>query len=559
MKRTTTGVAGLDLLLNGGLQPGAVVVMAGTPGTGKTILAQQMCFANATAEHKCVYYTTVSEPHTKLVRHLEQFTFFDPQALGTRVEHIHLGDFLQPAHRDGLAPLVSEIVRKTLDEEPAIVVVDSTKMLRDFADERELRGSLYNLTGRISQTATVLLLVGEYTPEELRSGIEFSLADGIIQLEYEAREPVDRRWLRIAKMRGGSHRSGKHTFRIGSDGIEVFPRIETLIPDVATAVSGQVPSGIPGLDELMSGGAKQGESTLVTGPSGVGKTTFGLRWVTHGVDLGQRCLYATFQDTADQLVGVAAAFGWDLTSAGASGSVSISYVPLGDLDLDVLAGTVRSELRAHAPGRIVIDSLSELAFAAREEQRFPAYMRSLVGLVRAAGSSLLITSETDLQGAPASGLDRLLFLFDNVIELQYIEDGSRVGRAVHVAKTRTSWHEMTLNSASITDRGLVVGNELKGVTGRLGWSALRTTAGWNPARPSPSARPDLPDPGLPGGDLDFLMAAAPGRRSVSAAWAPRHWTTAQRSCGSCWIQPAPTGPARTNREGSERPSDLIFR
>ena len=122
MKRTTTGVAGLDLVLNGGLEPGAVVVVAGAPGTGKTILAQQICFANGTAELKCVYYTTVSEPHTKLVRHLEQFTFFDPQALGTRVEYIHLGDFLQPARQHGLQPLVSEIVRKTLAEEPAIVV-----------------------------------------------------------------------------------------------------------------------------------------------------------------------------------------------------------------------------------------------------------------------------------------------------------------------------------------------------------------------------------------------------------------------------------------------------
>ncbi len=167
MKRTTTGVAGLDLVLNGGLEPGAVVVVAGAPGTGKTILAQQMCFANGTAELKCVYYSTVSEPHTKLVRHLEQFSFFDPQALGTRVEYIHLGDFLRPARQQGMEPLVSEIVRKTLAEEPAIVVIDSAKMLREFADERELRAALYDLTGRISQTGTTLLLVGEYTPEEL--------------------------------------------------------------------------------------------------------------------------------------------------------------------------------------------------------------------------------------------------------------------------------------------------------------------------------------------------------------------------------------------------------
>jgi circadian clock protein KaiC len=184
LKRTATGVAGLDLVLNGGLEPGAVVVVAGAPGTGKTILAQQMCFATGTAEH---------------------------------------------------------------------------------------------------------------------------------------------------------------TFRIGSDGIEVFPRIETLIPHLVSAVASQVPSGIPGLDALMGGGAKQGDATLVTGPSGVGKTTFGLRWLTQGLEQGERCLYVTFQDTADQLVREAAAYGWDLTAALASGNLSISYVPMGDLDLDVLATAVRSE------------------------------------------------------------------------------------------------------------------------------------------------------------------------------------------------------------------------
>ena len=483
MKRTTTGVAGLDLVLNGGLEPGAVVVLAGAPGTGKTILAQQMCFANGTADLRCVYYSTVSEPHTKLVRHLEQFTFFDPQALGTRVEYIHLGDFLRPARQRGMEPLVSEIVRKTLEEEPAIVVIDSAKMLREFTDERELRTALYDLTARISQTGTTLVLVGEYTPKELGNGIEFSLADGIIQLEYESREPVDRRLVRIAKMRGGGYRAGKHTFRIGPDGIEVFPRIETLIPQAVTAVADRMPSGIPGLDELMSGGAKQGDATLLTGPSGVGKTIFGLRWLTEGMERKQRCLYVTFQDTADQLVGVAAAFGWDLGSAEAAKKISISYVPMGDLDLDFLATAVRSELHEHATSRIVIDSLAELAFAAREEERFPAYMRSLVGLVRAAGSSLLITSETVVREPSANAMDGLLFLFDNVIDLRYIEDGSRISRAVHVAKMRSSWHAMTLNSMSITDRGLVVGNELEGVTGRLGWSALRTQGPLEPVRP----------------------------------------------------------------------------
>jgi circadian clock protein KaiC len=474
-----TGIAGLDLVLNEGLEPGTVVVVAGAPGTGKTILAQQMCFAKAATGQKSVYYTTMSEPHAKLVRHLEQFSFFDPEALGPMVEYIHLSDLLPTGRQEGLEPLISEIVRKTLDEEPAIVVVDSAKMLGDFADGGGLRRALYDLTGRLSRAESVLLLVGEYTPEELRSEVVFSLADGIIQVDYDMREPIDRRCLRIAKMRGRSHRSGKHTFHIGPDGIEVFPRIETLVPLEEPPLTGQVPSGIPGLDDLMGGGARQSDASLVTGPSGVGKTIFGLRWLVEGMERSESCLYVTFQDTAAQLISVGTSFGWKLAPHLDSGQLVISYVPMGDLDLDVLATSVRSEIAQRPIGRIVIDSLSELAFAAREEARFPAYMRSLVGLVRAAGSSLVITSETSTHGLPSSSLEELLFLFDNVIDLRYIEEGSQIGRAAHVAKMRSRAHSMALHNATIGDRGLEIGGVLERVTGRLGWSALRQTVPGN--------------------------------------------------------------------------------
>ncbi|HEV2593366.1 MAG TPA: ATPase domain-containing protein, partial [Gaiellaceae bacterium] len=78
MQRLSTGDAGLDDVLGGGLPTGSLIVLGGPPGSGKTILAQQICFANATSEHKALYYTTWSEPHDKMVRHLEPFVFFDP-------------------------------------------------------------------------------------------------------------------------------------------------------------------------------------------------------------------------------------------------------------------------------------------------------------------------------------------------------------------------------------------------------------------------------------------------------------------------------------------------
>jgi circadian clock protein KaiC len=223
MMRMTTGVAGLDVVLGGGLEPGSVTVLAGAPGAGKTILAQQMCFANATTEHKAVYYTTLSEPHSKLVRHLEQFDFFTPEALGPRVEYLHLGDLIRDDRPGRMEPLVDEVARKTMDEQPVVVVIDSAKALRDFTGDRELRMAFYDLTSRLAHTDAALLLIGEYTPAEMAADVEFALADTIIQLTYEPREPIDRRWLRVLKMRGTNHLEGKHTFRIGPGGFEVSP------------------------------------------------------------------------------------------------------------------------------------------------------------------------------------------------------------------------------------------------------------------------------------------------------------------------------------------------
>ena len=476
MKWMATGIPGLDLVLDGGLEHGSVVVMAGPPGIGKTIMAQQMSFAKATPEHKSVYYTTIAETHTKLVKHLEQFTFFDPPALSGRVEFIHLGGFLQPGHTQGLQPLVSEIARKVLDEEPAVVVVDSTKMLRDFADERELRIALFDLTGRVVHTNAVLLLLGEYTPEELSSDVVFTLADGIIQLGYEPREPVDRRWLRVVKLRGASPRPGMHTFQIDSSGCQIFPRIETLTQDTVTPGTARVNTGIPGLNELMAGGPREGDATLILGSSGVGKTIFSLHWISQGLREGKRCLYVSFQDTAEQLVATRPGLGVDLPAAVASGQLVILHVPMGSLDLDMLASEIRAELGRHRESRVVIDSLAELVAANREVQRFPAYKRSLIGLIRAARASMLITHEELGQGGdPASsGLNVPMFLFDNVINLRYIElEGPEIGRAISIVKMRNSTHAKTLNSLTIDEEGMTVGGVIVGASGRLGWNALK--------------------------------------------------------------------------------------
>jgi circadian clock protein KaiC len=474
VERLTTGVEELDLVLGGGLEPGSLVAIAGAPGTGKTILAQQICFANATRERKAIYYTTPSEPHSKLVRHLEPFSFFDSDALESRVEFIHLGDLLQES--GGLGTVVSEVVEKCFETNPAVVVIDSAKALRDFADDNQsVRTAFYGLASRVAHTEAVMLFVGEYASEEIEGSPEFSLADGIVHLAYEPHEPVDRRWLRVVKMRGTKPLPGKHSLRITDRGLQVFPRLETVTPKVrARDAAVRTSTGVPKLDELMGGGIHEADATAILGPSGAGKTVLGLRFIAQGLAEGERCVYASFQENADQLVAKAASFGWDLGEAQASGQLAIHYVPHGELDLDILGAVVRRELSDGSVRRVVLDSLAELVATARETERFPAYARSLSGLIRAHGATLLVTSETTALGPETGPAGGLSFLFHNLLLLRYIEIESETRRALSVLKMRDSEHVKGVYQFEIDGHGFALLDKLDEVTGVLGWTALRT-------------------------------------------------------------------------------------
>lgn len=479
MRRLKTGVSQLDVILGGGMPVGSLIVIAGAPGAGKTILAQQICFRNATNERKAVYYSTISEPPEKFISHLEGFGFFDRSALVDKVEFINLGEILQDEQGGGFAAMVEEIVRKCVEEHPAIVVVDSAKALRDFTIERSLRNSIYHLAARVAHTDSTLLFVGEYSADELESAPEFSLADGILELAFESHEPADRRWLRVRKMRGSRHLTGRHALRIDDSGISLFVRAETIDGQVEEAAEpgGRTSTGVPGLDEITRGGLPTGGSTLVLGPSGCGKTALALSFLAKGLADGEHCLYVTFQENSRQLVRKAASFGWDLKQYLDSGQLAIYHVAEGQLDLDVVAAVVREALAGDRLQRMVIDSLAEMVVAARESERFPAYARSLLGSLRAAGVSVLTTSETSSLGPTTEAVGGLSFLYHNVVLLRYIEQKSEVGRAVAILKMRNSDHDKGLWMFEITGRGFELRSKLEGVSGLLGWSAL--TAGPN--------------------------------------------------------------------------------
>jgi circadian clock protein KaiC len=466
MTRLPTGIAELDLVLGGGFTPGSCVVVAGAPGTGKTILAQQLCFANATPEHHSIYYTTLSEPHSKLTAHLEAFSFFDTTAIGETVEFHHLAALAEPSGDIPMAAVATEVVRNAFETRPSVIVIDSSKALHE-AEGPNFRRSVYELASRVAHTDAVLVLVGEYEEEDVRSAAEFAVADAIILLSNSSTGLVDRRWLRVAKLRGSDYLSGRHFFRISGKGIDLYPRMEATLPSSPTGAAKRLSSGVIGLDQMTMGGIPSESATIIAGPSGAGKTVICMQYLSEGLRNGENVVYASFQESDRQVRTKAKNFGWDYDKAVADGKLSIIHVQPVELGLDVVAAKIRQAVIDKKATRVVIDSISEQEHAA-DSGRFSDYLWALVGTLRKDGATVILTSETAAFFGPAFELAHgLSFIADNIVLLRYTEIDSEIRRALVVVKMRDSDHTKSLVEFEITNKGAAVKGKFAGVTGVL--------------------------------------------------------------------------------------------
>jgi circadian clock protein KaiC len=233
---------------------------------------------------------------------------------------------------------------------------------------------------------------------------------------------------------------------------------------------GRAAFGVAGLDASIGGGIPIGDSLLVAGPSGVGKTLLALQWVNAGLRAGEHCLYLTFQEDPGRLRDKAAAAGIDWSN-GADELLTIRHAAPVELDLDEVGALLQDALADGNVKRMVVDSIDELGFAARDNARLPGYLWGVAGFARAAGGTTLFTNELAALGG-GRGLADLSFILYDVFLLRYIEIGSEVRRGLSVLKMRQSDHTKHLHEFTIGDDGIRLGQPFEGVSGLLGWSAL---------------------------------------------------------------------------------------
>jgi circadian clock protein KaiC len=452
--RLSSGQPRLDEILGGGLPTNAITILSGLPGTGKTVLAQQYVFANAAEERPAVYLSTVSEPFEKILRFAQGLSFFDTAAVGRSVFYENLGAVLQLS---GLEGVLEELGRLIRERRPGVIVIDSFKALNAYATSREhFRRFLHDTAALLSAFPVSSFWLGEYGPSEISECPEFAVADAIISLTTTQTSDLEVRVLEVLKLRGSAFAPGRHAYRLSGDGLDVFPRLaDPGNPGDYHLQGVRQSSGIEALDRMLADGYWPGASILCAGPSGAGKTLLGLHFIFRGAALSEPGVIATMQENPTQLERIVGAFGWTLADDG----IELMYRSPVDLYIDQWVYELLDTIERSGARRVLIDSLTDLQFAARDEIRFREFMYSLVQRCSRRGVSVFMTAElSELFRVDRLSEYGISHLADNVVVMHYVRRKSEIERALMVIKTRASTHDPQVRVFRIAPEGIVLGD-----------------------------------------------------------------------------------------------------
>ncbi|MDP9378775.1 MAG: hypothetical protein M3Q29_01245 [Chloroflexota bacterium] len=471
MDNLTTGVPGLDAVLDGGVARGSQVLVVGPTGAGKTILAAQMVFHQGHQGKRALWLTVLTEASSKLIEHLDTLDYFDAGLLGNGVQILNIQRMLEER---GLDEAIGEILHTVMDHKVELLLLESVHSLYTLMkDESAVQSFIFRLGSSMFQVGCTTIMVTDKEPSEGgESSLEAVISDVTLRLKVSTVGKRELRELRVIKERGFSPLTGWHSFDITSAGIRVYPRIESrAVIEEMPRTQGRLGWGIPRLDELTGGGIRPHDATLVLGTTGIGKTTLALHFLADGVAQGESCLYLTFNETASRLLEKAEEFGMPLARAVEAGTLHIAYIPPAALDVDRVLNTVIEHVGSRGAARLVIDTLNPIERVATREGRYPEVLPALLNVLQATGVSVLILRElVRLVGQSfelAETPETYWTPFDNILLLRPVELSGRVSRVLSVLKMRRSDHDERFYGFDIGGRGLEIGDALEGLHGLL--------------------------------------------------------------------------------------------
>ena len=475
--KLTTGVAGLDDILAGGLEAERVYLLEGTPGTGKTTLSLQFLLHGLAAGERALY-VTLSETETELravatahgwsLDGLDIFELVDEAGLDLDAEQT----VLHPAELE-LGETTRGVMERVDATKPSRVVFDSLSELRLLAQSPiRYRRQVLALKHFFTQRRCTVLLLDDRTEAGGDQQLH-SIAHGVVTLEQLALDyGAERRRLRVVKMRGSRFRGGYHDFTIERGGLAVHPRLVAGEHHVVFADT-KNSTGSGELDLLLGGGLVPGTSSLVIGPSGAGKTTMAISVVVAALRRGEHAAYFLFDEGRGTFLARSANLGMDLRPYLDSGQLALRQIDPAEMSPGEFVTHVRAAVEQRGARVVVIDSLNAYLQSMPGEKFLRLQMHELLSYLNQRGvMTLMVLGQHGILGEFKSDVD-LSYLSDTVIIIRYFEAEGELRKAVSVLKTRTSDHERTIREFSVDVGGVYVGATLRGLhgvlSGRVAW------------------------------------------------------------------------------------------
>lgn len=478
--RLPTGVPGLDAIMHGGFLPGAVFIVRGTPGAGKTILANQMCFNHAQSGGRALFVTLLSESHSRMREHMEQLSFYDASAIPERLYYISGFSTLEEG---GLGALMDMLRREIRTHRATLLILDGLIAVEETStSDREFRKFIYEFQAHVAAADCTALLLTNGSRADHQP--EHTMVDGLITLSDTAVNKHKQRELEVLKFRGSSALRGRHPFRITDAGIVVYPRIEALLAlpsRVDQASSHKMSVGVPMLDDMLNGGIPEGTSTLLLGASGTGKTSLALHFLSQSTAAEPGLIFG-FYETPERLVLNASTLGLDLKGMVDRGDVEIIWRPVTEQILDDLAGTLMDAVRRRGVKRLVIDGLNGFQESSDIRDRVLHVCSALASELKALGVTMILTSETrNIVGPgiemPFNGISSVV---ENVLVLRFVEHRARIYRLLSILKVRGSGFDSSLREFHISGDGIELLDTFEGASSILTGFVTEAKAGQTP-------------------------------------------------------------------------------
>lgn len=452
-----SGIIGLDTILCGGFLRGGLYIIQGSPGTGKTTIGNQVCFHHAASGGRALYVTLLAEYHSRMMQHLGAMEFFDASVIPDRLAYLN---GLRVLHDEGLKGLLALLRREITTRGTSILVMDGiVSVRRASADEQEYNKFVHELQAiAIATECTMFMLT---TAQGTNDTPEYTMVDGIVELADQLVGWAAESSLQIVKFRGSAFLRGRHAFKITDGGVVVHPRIEALLARPSRSdpgIGGRVSTAIGPLDAMLGGGLPASSTTMIMGPSGAGKTTLGLQFLSKS-SVAKPGLLFGFYETPARLDAKVAGVCPPLRALIDDGHVEVLWQPPTDDLLDAYGERLLSAVHRRGVKRLFIDGLGALQQAAGAEPvRIGKFLTAMMNELRVLGVTTLYTLEVpDIMGPNIrTPIGDLSSLAENLILLRFVELGSRLHRLISVLKVRDSQFDPSLHEYATSERGLLI-------------------------------------------------------------------------------------------------------